>query len=98
MTKEREGFFSAIEEKTSSAENLLLTPKELQKKLTEIQNLLESDWPSIFASLNEYPLSEEEKRSLKLLIDRFNMLNKKVHRKLSFFSDFQKYIQVSLEK
>ena len=98
MPETRTEFLTTVERNISSAEVLLSKPEELQKKLTEIQYFLESNWPSIFATLNDSPLSDNEKNSLKLLLDRLSLLERKVNGKLEFFSDFQKYIQVSLEK
>ena len=98
MPETRTEFLSAVERNISSAELLLSKPEELQKQLTEIQYFLESNWPSIFATLNDSPLSDNEKNSLRLLLDRLSLLERKVNGKLDVFSDFQKYIQVSLEK
>jgi len=98
MLEVRTDFIQAFEKKISSAEDLLLKPEELQKKLTDIKAVLESEWPNIFLTLNESPLSNSEKIALKSLINRLHLLEKKVHNKLDFFKDFQKYIQVSLEK
>ena len=98
MPETRTEFLTAVERYISSAEALLSKPEELQKQLTEIQYFLESNWPSIFATLNDSPLSDNEKNSLRLLLDRLSLLERKVNGKLDFFSDFQKYIQVSLEK
>ena len=98
MPETRTEFLNAVERNISSAEMLLSKPEELQKQLTEIQHFLESNWPSIFATLNESPLSDNEKNSLRLLLDRLSLLERKVNGKLDVFSDFQKYIQVSLEK
>ena len=98
MPKTRTEFLNAVERNISSAEKLLSKPEELQKQLTEIQYFLESNWPSVFATLNDSPLSDNEKNSLRLLLDRLSLLERKVNGKLDVFSDFQKYIQVSLEK
>ena len=98
MPETRTEFLTTVERNISSAELLLSKPEELQKKLTEIQYFLESNWPSIFATLNDSPLRDNEKNSLRLLLDRLSLLERKVNGKLDFFSDFQKYIQVSLEK
>ena len=98
MLEVRTDFIAAFEKKISSAEDLLLKPEELQKKLTDIKAVLESEWSNIFSTLNESPLSNSEKIALKSLINRLHLLEKKVHNKLDFFKDFQKYIQVSLEK
>ena len=98
MLETRTEFLTTVERNISSAELLLSKPEELQKQLTEIQYFLESNWPSIFATLNDSPLSDNEKHSLRLLLDRLSLLERKVNGKLDFFSDFQKYIQVSLEK
>ena len=98
MLETRTEFLTTVERNISSAELLLSKPEELQKQLTEIQYFLESNWPSIFATLNDSPLSDNEKNSLRLLLDRLSLLERKVNGKLDFFSDFQKYIQVSLEK
>ena len=73
-------------------------PDELKIKLNEVKLSLESDWTSIFSTLNEFPLNESEKTFLKSLIERLHLLEKRVTGKLEFFDDFQKYIQVSLEK
>lgn len=98
MRAKREEFLSAIEGKISSAEMLLKSPEELKNKLSEIKDYLESDWTSIFSTLSEFPLSKDEKKTLKSLIERFHMLERRVNSKLEIFNDFQKYIQVSLEK
>ena len=98
MEKSRKEFLTAIEKKISSAENLLKKPQSLKKDLAEIQSILEAEWPNIFASLNDAPLSDIEKHTLKSLMNRLDLLEKKVSGKLTFFDDFQKYIQVSLEK
>ena len=98
MEKSRKEFLTAIEKKISSAENVLKKPQNLQKNLAEMLSSLEAEWPNIFASLNDTPLSNDEKQALKSLMDRLYLLEKKVSGKLTFFDDFQKYIQVSLEK
>ena len=98
MYEARKEFFSALEDKISSAEILLNKPDELKIKLNEVKSSLESDWTSIFSSLNEFPLKESEKTFLKSLIERLHLIEKRVTGKLEFFDDFQKYIQVSLEK
>tara|TARA_B100000029_G_C17332131_1_gene872067 strand:- start:589 stop:885 length:297 start_codon:yes stop_codon:yes gene_type:complete len=98
MDESRKNFFTAVEKKISSAEVLLKKPQNLQKQLAEIQSILETEYASIFASLNDTPLSEVEKHTLKSLMDRLYILEKKVSGKLTLFDDFQKYIQVSLEK
>ena len=98
MEKSRKEFLTAIEKKISSAEKVLKKPQNLQKNLTEMLSSLEAEWPNIFASLNDSPLSDDEKQALKSLMDRLYLLEKKVSGKLTFFDDFQKYIQVSLEK
>ena len=98
MEKSRKEFLTAIEKKISSAENVLKKPQNLQENLAEMLSSLEAEWPNIFASLNDVPLSDNEKQALKSLMDRLYLLEKKVSGKLTFFDDFQKYIQVSLEK
>ncbi len=98
MTEARKNFFTAVERKVSSAELLLSKPEKLQSELVEIQSILESEWPSIFATLNEAPLNESEKKTIRLVIERLTFLEKEVSGKLTFFTDFQKHIQVSLEK
>ena len=98
MEKSRKEFLTAIEKKISSAENVLKKPQNLQENLAEMLSSLEAEWPNIFASLNDSPLSDDEKQALKSLMDRLYLLEKKVSGKLTFFDDFQKYIQVSLEK
>ena len=94
----RKEFLNALDDKISSAEILLNKPEELKIKLNEVKLSLESDWTSIFSTLNEFPLNESEKTFLKSLIERLHLLEKRVTGKLEFFDDFQKYIQVSLEK
>ena len=98
MSEARKEFLTALDEKISGAELLLNKPEELKTKLNEVKLCLESDWTAIFSTLNEFPLTENEKTLLKSLIERLHLLEKRVTGKLEFFDDFQKYIQVSLEK
>ena len=98
MCEARKEFLTALDDKISSAEALLNKPEELRTKLNKVKLILETDWTTIFSTLNEFPLTENEKTFLKLLIERLNLLEKRVTGKLELFEDFQKYIQVSLEK
>ncbi len=98
MCEARKEFLTELDKKISSAELLLNKPEELKKKLNEVKLVLECDWTTIFSTLNELPLTENEKTFLKSLIERLYLLEKRVTGKLEFFNDFQKYIQVSLEK
>ena len=98
MCEVRKEFVTALDDKISSAEALLNKPEELRTKLNKVKLILETDWTTIFSTLNEFPLTENEKTFLKLLIERLNLLEKRVTGKLELFEDFQKYIQVSLEK
>ena len=98
MLEARTYFFSAVEKELSSAELLLLKPIELEQKLNEIEKFLKEQWPSIFSTLTEKHLTDNEKLSLKEFLTRLTVLEEKVHGKIDFFKDFQKYVQVSLDK
>ena len=98
MFEERNNFFNAIESKLSSADFLLSKPEKFKKTLIDLEFLLNERWPVIFSSLTDYPLSEKEKNILFNFIKNIDNLNKKVGYKLSFFSDFQKYMKESIEK
>ena len=98
MFEDRNNFFDAIESKLSSATLLLSEPEKFKKNLNDLEFLLNERWPVIFSSLNDYPLSEKEKNILLNFIKKIENLNKKVGYKLSFFSDFQKYMKESIEK
>ena len=98
MFEDRNNFFDAIESKLSSADFLLSEPEKLKKTLNDLEFLLNKRWPAIFSSLTDYPLSEKEKNILLNFIKKIENLNKKVGYKLSFFSDFQKYMKESIEK
>ena len=98
MFEERNNFFNAIESKLSSADLLLSEPEKFKEILNDLEFLLNERWSTIFSSLTDYPLSEKEKNILLNFIKKIENLNKKVGYKLSFFSDFQKYMKESIEK
>ena len=98
MFEKRRDFFKVIESRLSSTDFLLSKPEKLKSELNEFEILLKEYWPSIFASLNESPLNEDEIKVLQSLIKTIENLNKKVGYKLDFFNDFQKYMKESIEK
>ena len=98
MFEKRRDFFKVIESKLSSTSFLLSKPEKLKSELNEFEILLKEYWPSIFASLNESPLNEDEIKVLQTLLKTIENLNKKVGYKLDFFNDFQKYMKESIEK
>ena len=98
MFEDRNNFFDTIESKLSIADLLLSEPEKFKKTLNDLEFLLNERWPTIFSSLTDYPLSEKEKNILLNFIKKIENLNKKVGYKLSFFSDFQKYMKESIEK
>ena len=98
MFEERHKFFEAIENKLSSADNLLSDPEKLKITLNDLEFLLQEDWPAIFSSLTDYPLSEKEKNVIQNFLKKIENLNKNVGHKLSFFNGFQKYMKESIEK
>lgn len=98
MFENRNIFFEAIESKLSSASLLLSNPELLKKKLHELEIFLQKNWPTIFSSLNDYPLNKNEKELLQKFIIEIENLNKRVGYKLSFFSEFQNYMKESIEK
>ena len=98
MFEKRRDFFKVIESKLSSTNILLSKPEKLKSELNDFEILLKENWPSIFASLNEFPLNEDEIKVLQTLIKIIENLNKKVGYKLDFFNDFQKYMKESIEK
>ena len=98
MFEKRRDFFKVIESRLSSTDFLLSKPEKLKSELNEFEILLKEYWPSIFASLNESPLNEDEIKVLQNLLKIIENLNKKVGYKLDFFNDFQKYMKESIEK
>ena len=98
MFENRSDFFKVIESRLSSTDFLLSKPEKLKSELNEFEVLLKEYWPSIFASLNESPLNEDEIKVLQSLLKTIENLNKKVGYKLDFFNDFQKYMKESIEK
>ena len=98
MFEERHNFFDAIENSLSRADLLLSEPEKLKIILNDLEFLLQDRWPAIFSTLTDYPLSEKEKNILLNFLKKIEDLNKKVGYKLSFFSDFQKYMKESIEK
>ena len=98
MFENRSDFFKVIESRLSSTDFLLSKPEKLKSELNEFEILLKEYWPSIFASLNESPLNEDEIKVLQNLLKIIENLNKKVGYKLDFFNDFQKYMKKSIEK
>ena len=98
MFENRSDFFKVIESRLSSTDFLLSKPEKLKSELNEFEILLKEYWPSIFASLNESPLNEDEIKVLQNLLKIIENLNKKVGYKLDFFNDFQKYMKESIEK
>ena len=86
-----------IESKLSSTSFLLSKPEKLKSELKNFEIFLKEHWPSIFASLNESPLNEDEIKILHALLKSIETLNKKVDSKLDFFDDFQKYMKESIE-
>ena len=97
MFENRSDFFKVIESRLSSTDFLLSKPEKLKSELNEFEILLKEYWPSIFASLNESPLNEDEIKVLQSLLKTIENLNKKVGYKLDFFNDFQKYMKESIE-
>ena len=98
MFENRSDFFKVIESRLSSTDFLLSKPEKLKSELNDFEILLKEYWPSIFASLNESPLNEDEIKVLQNLLNIIENLNKKVGYKLDFFNDFQKYMKESIEK
>ena len=98
MFENRRDFFKVIENRLSSTSFLLSKPEKLNSELNEFEIFLRENWPSIFASLNESPLNEDEIKVLQTLLKTIENLNKKVGYKLDFFNDFQKYMKESIEK
>ena len=98
MFEKRRDFFKVIESHLSSTDFLLSKPEKLKSELTNFEIFLKENWPSIFASLNEFPLNEDEIKILRNLLKTIDNLNKKVGSKLDFFNDFQKYMKESIEK
>ena len=98
MFENRIDFFKVIEKRLSSTSFLLSKPEKLNSELNEFEILLKENWSSIFASLNESPLNEDEIKVLQTLLKTIENLNKKVGYKLDFFNDFQKYMKESIEK
>ena len=98
MFEKRRDFFKVIESRLSSTNLLLSKPEKLKSELNDFEILLKENWSSIFASLNESPLNEDEIKVLQSLIKTIENLNKKVGYKLDFFNDFQKYMKESIEK
>ena len=98
MFEKRRDFFKVIESRLSSTNFLLSEPEKLKSELTNFEIFLKENWPSIFTSLNEYPLNEDEIKILHTILKTIENLNKKVGSKLDFFNDFQKYMKDSLEK
>ena len=98
MFEKRRDFFKVIESHLSSTDFLLSKPEKLKSELNSLEIFLKENWPSIFASLNEFPLNEDEIKILRNLLKTIDNLNKKVGSKLDFFNDFQKYMKESIEK
>ena len=98
MFEKRRDFFKVIESHLSSTDFLLSKPEKLKSELNNLEMFLKENWPSIFASLNEFPLNEDEIKILRILLKTIDNLNKKVGSKLDFFNDFQKYMKESIEK
>ena len=98
MFEKRRDFFKVIESHLSSTDLLLSKPEKLKSELNNLEIFLKENWPSIFASLNEFPLNEDEIKILRTLLKTIDNLNKKVGSKLDFFNDFQKYMKESIEK
>ena len=98
MFEKRKDFFKVIESHLSSTDFLLSKPEKLKSELNNLEMFLKENWPSIFASLNEFPLNEDEIKILRNLLKTIDNLNKKVGSKLDFFNDFQKYMKESIEK
>ena len=98
MFEERKKFFMAIESNISSALLSLSEPEKLKTILYDLDIFLQDRWPAIFSSMNDYPLNENEKKTLQTFLTQIENLNKKVGYKLSFFEDFQKYMKESIEK
>ena len=98
MFEKRRDFFKVIESHLSSTDLLLSKPEKLKSELNNLEIFLKENWPSIFASLNEFPLNEDEIKILRNLLKTIDNLNKKVGSKLDFFNDFQKYMKESIEK
>ena len=76
MFEKRRDFFKVIESKLSSTNLLLSKPEKLKSELNEFEVLLKEYWPSIFASLNESPLNEDEIKVLQTLLKTIENLNK----------------------
>ena len=98
MFEKRRDFFKVVESKLSSTNLLLSKPEKLKSELKNFEIFLKEHWPSIFTSLNEYPLTEDEIKILYDLLKTIESLNKKVDSRLDFFDDFQKYMKESIEK
>ena len=98
VIEKRRYFFKVIESRLSSTSLLLSKPEKLKLELANFEIFLKENWPSIFTSLNEYPLNEDEIKTLHTLLKTIDNLSKKIGSKLDFFNDFQKYMKDSIEK
>ena len=97
MFEKRRDFFKVIESKQTLI-LLLSKPEKLKSELKILKYFLKNIGQAFFASLNEYPLNEDEIKTLHALLKSIETLNKKVDSKLDFFDDFQKYMKESIEK
>ena len=98
MIDDRKSFFDVIERNLSSADFLLSEPKKLIETLKDLEIFLQKNWSTIFATLNDKPLSEREKKILKIFLLKIDNIDNKVGIRLNFFDDFKKYMKNSIEK
>ena len=96
MFEKRRDFFKVIESRLSSTNFLLSKPAKLKSELNDFEILLKENWSSIFASLNESPLNEDEIKVLQTLLKTIENLNKKVGYKLDFFNDSRQSDRISI--
>ena len=75
MFEKRRDFFKVIESHLSSTDFLLSKPEKLKSELNNLEIFLKENWTSIFASLNEFPLNEDEIKILRNLLKTIDNLN-----------------------
>ncbi len=95
---DRNKFYNTVETMFSTADESRLDPLKLLKNLEDSKDLIEKNWADIFHGLIDEPLDNEEKLRVKNIMSSIEKLQKTSKMKVDWVNDFQKYIQLSLDK
>ena len=97
-TPQRYEFYMTVEGMLSSAHGAGKDSTSFLNIITDTQVFLQTNWPLIFQTLQDDPLTVEEETRVEEILKEIEKLQNLAKSKISWINDFQKYIQLSLDK